>query len=178
MQTQRLTIRPITPEDAAFLQELMSTINWHQFIGDRGVNSVETALAYMNERMHSDLEVKGFVNHVMIEKESGQPVGTCSLHDRMGVDGLDIGYALLSEFEGKGYASEGAKQMISLAFEKHQQSKVSAITTEKNQLSWRLLEKLGFAHQGFVKLPNSTEALKLYVMEKSEWISKASISLS
>ena len=169
MNTKRLSLRLITTEDARFLYELMNTKKWHQFIGDRGIDSVEAARSYIDQRMDADLESKGFINHVMVERETGTAVGTCSLHNREGVDGIDIGYALLHEFEGVGYASEGAEAMITLAFEKHRQPKVSAITISENSSSCRLLEKLGFTYAGLIRLPNSHEEVKRYVLKKKDW---------
>lgn len=170
METDRLHLKLITEADAEFLYHLMNTSKWHQMIGDRGVHSAADARQYMEERMSPILGLKGFVNHVMFEKETGNPVGTCSLHDREGVKGLDIGYALLSTHEGKGYASEGARAMIQLAFEKYQLDSVSAITNDENIGSYRVLEKLGFVQDGYIRLPDSSEDIRLYVLKKSDWI--------
>lgn len=169
METKRLHLRLITPNDAAFLHQLMDNPKWHEMIGDRGVYSAEDALKYMEDRMHPDLNEKGFVNHVMVDKESGQSVGTCSLHDREGVDGIDIGYAILPEYEGKGYATEGAKAMVKLAFDQYNLDRVNAITTTENGGSCRVLEKLGFIHKGHVKLPDSEHEIRLYILEKRMW---------
>ena len=168
IQTQRLYLRIITEEDSHFLYRLMNTPKWFEYIGDRKVHNEADALQYMEDRMHPDLQVKGFVNHVMIEKTSNQPVGTCSLHDREGVEGLDVGYALLPAFEGKGYATEGARAMIDLAFEVYKQTEISAITNDANKGSWRLLEKIGFKQQGYVQLPDVQEAIRLYVLKLGE----------
>ena len=170
METNRSKLRLITSDDAAFLSRLMNTEKWHQMIGDRGVHSEADAINYMNDRMDPDLSKKGFVNHVMIEKATGELVGSCSLHDREGVEGLDVGYALLPQFEGKGYASEGAKAMVQLAFDQHNVDRVNAITTTENVGSCRVLEKLGFIHKGFTKLPNGTEEIRLYTLEKRNWV--------
>ncbi len=165
MQTERLVLRLITEADGAFLHQLMNTPKWYKYIGDRKVRNEEDAIQYIRNWMHPDIKVKGFVNHVLIEKVSGLAVGTCSLHDREGVKGMDVGYALLPEFEGKGYATEGAKAMIELAFSTYNQTQVSAITNEENEASGRLLEKIGFVKQGYVQLPNSPEMIRLYVLE-------------
>ncbi len=169
MKTQRLNLRVLKPDDAEFMFRLMNTAKFHQYIGDRGVHSVDEARKYIEERMAAELDDKGFVNYLMKEQESGRAVGTCSLHNRRGVEGIDIGYALLPEFEGKGYAREGARAMIELAFEKHGLEKVSAITSDKNQRSYGLLEKLGFRRQGYIQLPGEAEQIRLYVLEKFCW---------
>ncbi|MEO1254028.1 MAG: GNAT family N-acetyltransferase [Bacteroidota bacterium] len=164
LETERLQLRIIKAADASFLHQLMNTPKWFSYIGDRHINSEEDAIQYMKDKMHADLAVKGFMNHVMITKETNEPVGTCSLHDREGVEGLDIGYALLPEFEGKGYASEGAKAMVKMAFNIYQQTQVSAIVNDENEGSWRLLEKIGFQHQGYIQLPNMSGQVLLYVL--------------
>ncbi|MEO9484210.1 MAG: GNAT family N-acetyltransferase [Ekhidna sp.] len=166
IQTERLYLRIIQEEDASFLYQLMNTSKWHQHIGDRKIQSEADAIQYMQDRMHPDLKVKGFVNHVMIEKASGASVGTCSLHNREGVVGMDVGYALLPQFEGNGYAAEGAKAMVNHAFNVYDQSKIHAITNEENTGSCRLLEKLGFVQQGYADLPHLSEHIRLYSLER------------
>ncbi len=167
METERLYLRLITIDDAEFLCQLMNTKKWHQMIGDRKVYTTEDAITYMQERMDPDLSTKGFVNHVMVHKDTGDLIGTCSLHNREGVEGLDIGYALLSEYEGYGYATEGAKAMVDLAFSKYHVEYVSAITNDDNVGSYKVLEKLGFKHAGYVRIQDSDDDIRLYILKKN-----------
>lgn len=167
LETERLFLKVIDAEDAPFLFRLMNTPKWHKMIGDRGIHTVSDALKYMKERMDADLSKKGFVNYVMIQKETNENVGTCSLHNREGVDGLDIGYALLPTYEGYGYASEGAQAMINLAFNKHDLDSVNAITDDVNLGSHKVLEKLGFEMKGYIGLPNEKERIRLYKLTKT-----------
>lgn len=166
MQSNRLEFRLVKPSDAAFFFQLMNSSGWIQFIGDRGIRNSKDALQYIADKMHADLKVKGFVNHVMIEKVSGLLVGTCSLHDRIGVPGMDVGYALLPEFEGKGYATEGAQFMVDLAFNQYKQTRMSAITVDENKGSCKVIENLGFVHQGYVTLPAVIGPIKWYTLDK------------
>lgn len=159
-----IELRPVTEQDAPLLFELMTGNTWLTHIGDKGIKTVADARQYILDKMHPDLPVKGFVNHVIIDPETQVEVGTCSLHDREGVEGLDIGYAILEAHEGKGYATAAAQKMIDLAFDDHKVERVSAITTEDNKGSCRVLEKLGFIHDGHVQLPKSKERLKRYVL--------------
>jgi ribosomal-protein-alanine N-acetyltransferase len=167
MESERLFYRKITEQDAPFLHQLMNAPKWHQHIGDRGIVSEDAARNYIKNKMSDDIKDKGFVNYVMMEKSTMNPIGTCSLHDRDGMDGWDIGYALLPAYEGKGYASEGAKTMIDLAFKVHHQPKISAITSVHNNASYSLLEKLGFTYQGIIQLPISSDDIKLYQLENT-----------
>ncbi|MFY0644344.1 MAG: GNAT family N-acetyltransferase [Bacteroidia bacterium] len=165
----RIELRVVEPEDAELLFRLMTTDQWLRYVGERGVTTKEDAKEYILRRMHRDLKVKGFVNHVIKDTTSQTEVGTCSLHNRPGVDGLDIGYAILEEYEGKGFATAGAKEMVNLAFNNYQIDKVSAVTIEDNIGSCRVLEKLGFQSEGFIFLPNDFTKLKLYVIYKENW---------
>lgn len=164
MESKRLQFRLIEESDAPFLYRLMNTKNWLENIGDRNIRNEYDAIQYMRNKMHPDLEVKGFINYVMIEKQSKQIVGTCSIHNRDGVDGIDIGYALLPQFEGNGFASEGASFLVNKVFEEFKPDKISAITTDENIGSCRLLEKIGFNHEDYIKIPGVKEQLKLYTL--------------
>ena len=169
METSQLKYRVISEADAAFLFELMNTDKWHSYIGDRKIRTEEDARNYIRANMSAELSQKGFINHVMVDKKTNIPVGTCSLHDRPGVEGLDVGYALLPTYEGRGFATEGATLMVKLAFSRFQQKLISAITTDENIRSCRVLEKIGFQHQSYVRLPNGKEELKLYVLEQKDF---------
>ncbi|MEM6262718.1 MAG: GNAT family N-acetyltransferase [Bacteroidota bacterium] len=162
-------LRLITVEDAAFLRELMNTQKWLTYIGDRKVRTLADAEAYIQQKMHPDIQRKGFVNHLIIKRSTHEPIGTCSLHDREGVEGMDIGYALLPEYEGNGYATFGACSMVDLAIHEYNQQRISAITTEQNTGSCRLLEKIGFQFQRYFKFPGSKEKIKLYVLKTNGW---------
>jgi RimJ/RimL family protein N-acetyltransferase len=164
-----IEIRPVNLEDGRILYKLMTTDKWIQFVGDRGVATLEDARRYIKNKMHPDLKVKGFVNHIIIDQLTQKEVGTCSLHNRRGVEGMDIGYAILEEYEGKGYATAGARAMVKLAFSKYHAKKISAITIEENVGSCRVLEKLGFEAHGFLFLPNDAAELKLYQLDKAKW---------
>lgn len=176
MQSARLKYRLISEADAPFLLQLMKTNKWHRYIGDRKIQNEVDAKLYIRSKMGAKLSVKGFVNHLMIDKKTNIAIGTCSLHDREGIVGMDVGYALLPEHEGKGYATEGAAFMVQLAFSKYQQEQISAITTDMNVGSCRVLERLGFIYRSFIRIPHGDENLKLYVLEKKNFLSQTSYS--
>ncbi|WP_340153403.1 GNAT family N-acetyltransferase [uncultured Marivirga sp.] len=157
-----INIRPITPEDAPLLFDLMTSEKWLAQIGDRGIKSVADARQYILDKMHPDLHRKGFVNHIVIDSETKAEIGTCSLHHRDGIDGVDIGYGILEQFEGKGYATAAAQKMVELALNTYGLNKVYAITNDENLGSCKVLEKLGFIHIGYVELPIADHPVKLY----------------
>ena len=169
METNRLKIRTLNEGDAPFLFQLMNTLKWHQYIGDKGIANVQDARKYIRSKMSTDLDEKGFINHLMIEKASNRPVGTCSIHDRDGVEGLDVGYAMLEEFEGLGYATEGATLMVQMAFTRFKSNQLSAITSIQNRDSQKVLEKIGFRYQSNIMLPDGKEEIRLFVIERTDF---------
>ncbi len=161
-ETERLIIRPTGIEDAALILELMNTPKWLEFIGDRNVKTMEGSRAYIEEKMLPQLERLGYANYTVIKKSNGTKIGTCGLYDREGLEGIDIGFAFLPQFESQGYGFESALCIKNAAFEEFGIDSLRAITSKKNFASQKLLEKLGFTCTGVTTLPNENEELLLY----------------
>lgn len=161
-QTDRLIIRPTHVTDAALLVELMNSPGWLRFIGDRQVYAETAAVQYINEKINPQFERLGYGNYTIIRKLDGVKVGTCGLFDRDGIEGIDIGYALLPAFFGQGYAFEAVSQVKDLAFGRFNLDVIHAITAKENVVSQQLLRKLGFLFQSFVTLPHKAEEIMLF----------------
>jgi RimJ/RimL family protein N-acetyltransferase len=69
---------------------------------------------------------------------------------------VEIGYSVLPQFQGKGYATEMAAALIARAAATGQVRRVVAQTTEENAPSRRVLAKLGFVSTGPGSDPDST----------------------
>ena len=160
--TKRLNLKPTSKEDAPFILELFNTPKWKLFIGDRNLHSVSDAEAYIQNKMTPQLERLGFSNYTLIRKSDGVKVGTCGLYDRDGLDGIDIGFALLPAYERQGYTFEAATKLLEIAFNDFGYEKVSGITVKENIASQRLLEKLGLKQIGTTRIPNDSVELLLY----------------
>lgn len=61
---------------------------------------------------------------------------------------VEIGYGMISDYEGHGYMTEAAKAAIDWAFLQKDVYTIRAETTEGNKASQRVLEKLGFIRNG------------------------------
>lgn len=174
-ETERLLLKPTSLEDASFLLELLNTPKWLEYIGDRKVHTVEDAKEYIKTRMLPQLSKLGYSNNTLIRKSDNSKVGICGLYNRKGVDGVDIGFALLPKYEKKGYAFESSNKLIHVAFNELEQTQVNAITKENNLSSQILLGKLGLTFRGTTKLFEEDEELLLYSIEKQNWKNKKPI---
>jgi len=166
-ETERLILRPTAPEDAAFFFELVNSPKWLKFIGDRNIKSVEEAKEYIKIKMQPQQKRLGFSNYTVIRKSDQTKMGTCGLFDREGLEGIDIGFAFLSEYEKNGYAYEAANKIKTIGIELFGLKQINAITTKDNFSSQKLLEKLGLRFKSMVTIPNDKEELLMYELINS-----------
>lgn len=165
-ETERLIIRPTYLEDADFIFELLNSKNWIEYIGDRNVKSIEDTEDYIKNKMMPQLERLGYSNYTIIEKECNNKIGTVGLYDRDGLEEIDIGFALIPNYEKKGYAYEASNRIKEAAFFEFGINALCAITSKNNLSSQTLLKKLGLEKVGTKKLPTNNEELLLYRVEK------------
>lgn len=160
-ETERLILRPMNVEDAEFIFELYNSPKFIEYIGDRHIRSVSDAENYIKNRFLPQFEKLGYGNYLMMTKE-GNKIGGVGIFERDGLDVVDIGFSLLEEFEGKGYAYEAALKIKSVGMNDFGLQKISAITTKNNFSSQKLIEKLGLKFQKFVTIPGDPEELMYY----------------
>ncbi|MCP9752685.1 GNAT family N-acetyltransferase [Ferruginibacter sp. HRS2-29] len=161
LSTQRLTLRKLTTDDAPFILGLLNTPGFLRFIGDRKVRSVKDAETYLINGPLRSYHENDFGLWLFLLK-SGEPVGMCGLIRREGLADVDIGFAMMPAFEGKGYAFEIASAVMEYGRKKFALKRIVAITTEDNEQSIRLLKKLGLIFEEFIYLPNDEEKLMLF----------------
>jgi len=165
-ETERLILRPTSEQDSEFIFELLNSPKWLKYIGDRNIKTVENAKDYIKEKITPQLERLGYSNYTVIRKQDHQKIGTCGLYDRPGLEGIDIGYAFLPEYENNGFAFESSNRLKEAAFNELGIKTISAITTKENTSSQKLLEKLGLKLTGTTQILNDNEELLLYKIEK------------
>jgi RimJ/RimL family protein N-acetyltransferase len=87
---------------------------------------------------------------VWIFREEGRFIGRAGLGNCEvgGRPEVELGFALLPEFWGRGLATEMARSMLRLAFERIGLRHVVGFTTAANRASRRVMEKAGFRFEG------------------------------
>ena len=124
-QTERLILRNVAADDAAFILRLLNEPSFLRFIGDRGVRTLDDARRYIAERFTGSYERHGFGMWI--------------------VERRDMGFAFLPEHWAQGYAFESALAVRDLAFGTLGLPRLLAIANPDNVPSIRLLERLGMA---------------------------------
>lgn len=164
-ETERLCMIPTSREDAAFIYELLNSPKWLQFIGDRKIYTIKDAEEYIDMKMRPQLERLGFSVYTLLRKSDQNKIGICCLIDREELEGIDLGYALLPDYEGAGYAQEASKKMIAVGFEEFGLPNLYAITNPNNIASQKLLLKLGFNSIGHLQLMDEKIPDRLYELK-------------
>jgi RimJ/RimL family protein N-acetyltransferase len=81
----------------------------------------------------------------------------CGLLKRETLDDVDLGFAFLPAYWGKGYAREAATATLAHARDEIGLRRVVAITSVDNEASIGLLARLGFAFERMTRLGEGDE---------------------
>lgn len=165
LETGRLRLRRLTPDDGEFILDLLNDASFIRNIGDKKVRSIEDALRYISSGPMASYERHGFGLWLVETLGSGEPVGLCGLLKREELDDVDLGYAFLPAFRSMGYAAEAAKGVIEYARARLGLGRIVAITLPGNAASIRVLEKNGFCFERIVRLTDDGDELSLYALK-------------
>ncbi|UPM43065.1 GNAT family N-acetyltransferase [Halocatena salina] len=137
-----VSLRTIEDDDAEFFQRLINDPRVRISIG-----SVE-AMNHTAEREWIESLGERAGTHLSMCVD-GTPVGSISLKPPNEVDGVvEIGYMVVPEQWGNGYATDAVKLLCGYAFDERRLNKVYARAYAGNPGSHRVLEKAGFTQEG------------------------------
>jgi RimJ/RimL family protein N-acetyltransferase len=153
LETERLRLRRMTPDDAEFLHELMNEPEFITNVADRGISNLTDARRWIAEKIMPGYERDGFGFNVIELKNIGGPIGICGLVKRESLEDVDIGYSILRAWCGKGYAYEAASAVLAYGRNILGLDRIVGITSSSNSISIHLLEKLGLHFEKMVQLP-------------------------
>ena len=162
IETDRLTLRHLTPDDAPFMLRQLNEPSFHQFIGDRGVRTLEQARDYLVKGAIASYQQNGFGLNAVVLKASGATIGIAGLIRRPGLDDVDIGYALLPAYWGQGYAFEATQAVLRHGRETLGIQRIIAIVSPGNTASIRLLQKLGLRFERMIRMAEGEEEIELH----------------
>ena len=142
LETERLRIRPFTPEDWPAV---------HAYTGDAAT------MHYMEGRPMDESQTRQFIaenigedaKHYAVElRDEGLLIGHLAFHPWWSTHTYEIGWVLHPRYHGQGYATEAAAAMLRHGFETLRLHRVIATCQPENPASWRVMEKLGMRREG------------------------------
>lgn len=161
ISTSRLKIRPICLADSGFMLELVNTEGWLSYIGNRNIYSTKDAEQYIQRMIDNPM----YFYHVIELNETSTSVGVLSFLKRDNQQYYDIGFALLPDFQSKGFAFEACSAYLSAIQANTVFENIIAITLPQNIKSIALLEKLGFQYD--YQFQQGDDRLSLYALKKN-----------
>jgi ribosomal-protein-alanine N-acetyltransferase len=161
IRTERLFLRELDLNDAAFILELLNEAAFLRFIGDKGVRTLDGARDYMRKGPIDSYGRHGFGLYAACLLD-GTPIGICGLVKRDGLTDADVGFAFLSRHCAKGYAAEAASAVLAHARRVLRLPRIVAITSPENRGSIAVLEKIGLKFEGMIRLEDLGPELKLF----------------
>lgn len=164
LHTERLQIKPIALDDAAFMLELVNTPGWLRFIGDRNVKDLEGARNYIEGLLANP----SIFYHSVFLKDTQEPVGVVTFLKRENEDHPDLGFAFLPQYQGKGVAYEASTSFLEALIKMDSFVYLLGITLADNVNSINLLKRLGFNYLREVKREEETVHYYTYPLPKRD----------
>ena len=111
--------------------------------------STRTEAQILIEGIASDFRQHLSVRWGLELKNSGEMIGICGYNywDRLNMR-ASVGYDLARTYWGQGLMSEALRRIVQFGFEEMGLNRVEADCTSLNTASARVLEKVGFKHEG------------------------------
>ena len=143
LETERLVVRELTLSDMDALFKLYSYEGMTDYM--EGLYPYEEEYAYQKAYIESMYGFFGYGMWLVFEKESGQLVGRAGVEHREALDGaLELGYAIGTPWQGRGYATEVCRGILKYVQEELYFDEIVSLVEPDNKVSVHLLEKLGF----------------------------------
>ena len=162
LETERLTLREATTDDAEFVLELLNEPGYIRWVADRGLRTPDDAARYIAEKFQPSYAQHGFGFYVVELKDGGLPIGICGFAKRETLEDPDIGFSFLERFWGQGYAFEAAAATFAYGQRVLGLTRIVGVTAPGNASSIKLLERLGLRFEKIIQLPGFGTESKLF----------------
>ncbi|HQU49493.1 MAG TPA: GNAT family N-acetyltransferase, partial [Casimicrobiaceae bacterium] len=149
LQTLRIGLREFVAEDVENVVRLDGDRRGMKLIGTGRVHSREESLAIFPRamrysRLYADLGIWR-----ASRRDTGAFIGWFSLKYAGRSCDVEIGYRLVPEAWGQGFATEGAAALRDYGFDDVGLSRIIGVTHPRNFASQRVLAKIGMVDEGY-----------------------------
>ncbi|TAJ12794.1 N-acetyltransferase [Marinilabiliaceae bacterium JC017] len=168
-ETNRLLIRKLEPSDIAIWETFFENNNSLPFLGlDLTMDNKAQAKDWI-ERQLWRYENNKYGHHALIDKQTNKFIGQCGLltQEINHQTAIEIGYHILPEYWGMGYATEAAKKFRDYAFENNLSDSLISIIDVRNIASQKVAEKIKMKRDKQASYFNLD--VYIYRIDKEEW---------
>ena len=143
--TKRLLIREHIVDDLPTYHNWLSDAELMRYIGFPATQTIEQSFVRLAKEIDAQTHADRKIYFLAVTlKSTGQMIGDCGItvENRQQDSGIGyVGYVLLKEHWGKGYATEILEALIKFAFDELKLHKVIACCDAENQASKRVMQK-------------------------------------
>lgn len=149
-ETERLILREQTEDDATAVLRLGSDPLVMRYLLDPPPASLEEARTLLRTHPLTDYQKYGYGRWAIVLKSTGENIGFAGLKFLPDLQEVDIGYRLLSEYWGKGLATEASRPAIAYGFDVLGLKRIIGMVNPENVASVNVLRKLGLSYVGMM----------------------------
>ena len=149
LQTRRLALRAVRHDDQGNFHRLDRDPRVMRYIGDGSIGTRATVAAAMARTLKSYRIYPGLGRRVAEERAGGRFIGWFSLNYVPKTVEVEIGYRVLPDAWGNGYATEGAAALVRYGFDELGLDRIIGLTHPDNAASQRVLQKVGLRDAGW-----------------------------
>lgn len=175
IETPRLILRPLTEDDFIPLCVLFADPEVMQYIGDGKPRSPQSTATYLQWVIEHQQRY-GFSLWAVIRKADDRWIGQCGLWHVEHTEEIELGYKLMQDCWGQGYATEAGWATLRYGFETLGLMRICAIAQPANRASQRVMEKVGMHYEKTGEFDG--QSCFYYAVNRDQWnaFSKASAS--
>jgi RimJ/RimL family protein N-acetyltransferase len=154
LETERLILRGWKPDDFEAYAAMCADPEVIRYLSPDGKPLVRFDAWRSFAGMVGHWHLRGFGMFAVIERASGDFVGRIGPWEPEGWPGFEVGWALCSNYWGRGYATEAVKVCIRYAFEDLGRKHLISLIDPNNIASIRVAERVGEKLEGTTTLPS------------------------
>lgn len=144
LTTERLTLRQLSIDDTQNIFALRSDIKINKYLDREPSKAIDDALKFI-KKVNDNIKNNSSIYWVISLTRTKKFVGIICLFDFSNEkNSCEIGYELMTKFQGQGIMKEAAQVVIDYVFQTLKFKKILAFTHYENQNSTYLLLKFNF----------------------------------
>jgi len=144
LATERLTLRQLVINDEREIFTLRSDSEINKYLDRQLSNTIDDARNFIN-KVNENINKNDSLYWAITLSDKNVLIGTiCLFSFSDETDKCEIGYELLTNFQGQGIMTEALEKVIDFAFNTIKVQKIEAFFHIDNQSSIKLLEKFSF----------------------------------
>lgn len=151
IETERLQLREMTPADVTALLKHLGNPEVVRFMDMQPITTREQADQWL-QWMGSFFSARDGMRWGIALKDTAELIGSVGIHGwNREARYAEVGYDIARQYWDNGYATEVLKAIVEFGFLRMNLNRVEADVVDGNTASMRVLEKIGFLHEGVLR---------------------------